>query len=136
VVPLNREHGTSNPFLSFATSAPARSSGAPYMNWQWSRLPDFTAMLLARTGASPCSDTVMHGCFGMGTLPAVSLVPSMSPSADTAGALPNPLMAVLHSGTSPNEKDPDNAGLPLPYDGLVLDGWPLPQLVVQLADSA
>ena len=98
---------------------PSQASSAVYLNWQWSRLPEFTAMLLSGVGSSPCSESVLHGCFGMGTQPAVALIPSKGAS---------PTLAVLHVGTTLAEKDPDSAGLPLPYAGLVVDGWALPGL--------
>lgn len=105
------------PFPKLCDQRPHASGGA-YLNWQWARLPAFTAMLLSGRGASPCSDAVLHGCFGMGSMPAVALAP--------ASGLPT--LAVLHTGTSASEKDPDGAGPPLPFAGLVLDGWPLPDL--------
>lgn len=98
---------------------PPQASSAVYLNWQWARLPDFTAMLLSGVGSSPCSESVLHGCFGMGTLPAAALIPSTDAS---------PTLAVMHVGTTPADEDPDSAGLPLPYAGLVIDGWDLPSL--------
>jgi hypothetical protein len=94
-------------------------SGGKYLNWAFAgRLADFTGMLLAGVGSSPCSETVLHGCFGMGAFPAAALVP-----VPVAGS--PPLLAVLHAGISGEDPDPDTAGAPLPYAGLLLDGWPL-----------
>jgi hypothetical protein len=108
------------PWPKLCDQRPANpASGGKYLNWQFaSRIADFAEMLVAGQGASPCSVSVLHGCFSMGEYPTATLVASLH-----AGV--PPLLAILHAGITANDTDPDDAGKPVPFSGLVLDGWPV-----------
>eukprot|EP01136_Pigoraptor_vietnamica_P022602 Opistho-1_new@73931 len=82
---------------------------------------DFVALAgIAAPYATPCGP-VMHGTFDLGRSPSVALH-----SRRTADGALELGLAEVHAGFGSGSVDCNGCGFPNHFDGVVLDGWPLP----------
>eukprot|EP01116_Phalansterium_solitarium_P003445 TRINITY_DN14272_c0_g1_i1.p1 TRINITY_DN14272_c0_g1~~TRINITY_DN14272_c0_g1_i1.p1 ORF type:complete len:879 (+),score=273.81 TRINITY_DN14272_c0_g1_i1:226-2637(+) len=87
--------------------------------YNYGSLLSWQAHIFQRQGIiSPCSNGILHGVYNQGD----------EPSAVAFAFEQHVTVAALHTGFAKDTVDEAGCGFPLPFEGVVLDGFPLPPL--------